>query len=506
MIRIQGQRFFIDDFKSFLVRPQKFNVLTGVKKKILQSYQFLQEKLETGETIYGVNTGFGALSQNKIGFEDLSQLQLNLVRSHATGMGKSFDSGVTRMILFLKLLNFSLGYSGVRWEVVKQLQDFLNHDILPVIPSRGSVGASGDLIPLAHMSLALIGEGDVHFNDRILPSIVVLREVGLDPLVLRPKEALSLLNGTQVSTALGILGLIRMESLLKAADCIGAMSTEATLSSRNTFRPKIHRLKKHPGQLQSATNVWRLLAGSEIVTSHSDCGIVQDPYSFRCIPHVHGASRELFSAMKKMIENEINSVSDNPLLLIDTKEIATSGHFHAEIVGQAMDVLSIAASEVGAISERRIFRMMEGIEGKIPKFLANDPGLESGYMMAQVTAASLASENKTQAFPASVDSIPTEANQEDFVSMAPWAGRKLLRILDNVVCILGIELLVVTHMLDMHRPLKSAPAIAAIRSLVRKHIKFLNYDRVLTHDIEKAIELIRSDKIISTVNRRVQLQ
>jgi len=506
MIRFQGQRFSIDDFKPLLTHPQKFQVSLERKKEIIRSFRLLKEKLGSGETIYGVNTGYGALSQKRIGEKDLFQLQLNLVRSHATGVGVPFDYGVTRMILFLKLLNFSLGYSGVRWELVKQLEDFLNHDILPVIPSRGSVGASGDLIPLSHMSLTLIGEGEVHFNDRILPSMIVLREVGLNPLILEPKEALSLINGTQVSTALGILGLIRMESLLKVADCIGAMSVESTLSSRNTFRPKIHRLKKHTGQLQSATNIWNMLAGSEIVSSHSDCGIVQDPYSFRCIPHVHGASRELFFAVKKIIENEINSISDNPLLLTDTKEIVTSGHFHAEIVGQAMDTLSIAAAEIGAISERRIFRMMEGIEGKIPKFLANHPGLESGFMMTQVTAASLVSENKTQAFPASVDSIPTEGNQEDFVSMAPWAGRKLLRIVDNVMYILGIELLIATHMLDLHRPLKSAPATLVIRSLVRKYIKFLKFDRVLSHDIEKAVDLIRSEKIISKVESRVKLK
>lgn len=506
MIRIQGQRFSIDDFKFLLHRSQKLQVSHEIKRRILRSYKLLREKLDTGETIYGVNTGFGALSQHRISERDQLQLQLNLVRSHATGMGVPFDYGVTRMILLLKLINFSLGYSGVRWEIVQQLRDFLNHDILPVIPSRGSVGASGDLIPLAHMALPLIGEGEVHFSDRILPSMVVLREVGLDPLVLEPKEALSLINGTQVSTALGILGLIRMESLLKVADCVGAMSVEATLSSRDTFNPKIHRLKKHAGQVQSATNIWRLLAGSEIVVSHANCEVIQDPYSFRCIPHVHGASRELFSAVKKIVENEINSVSDNPLLLTESNEIATSGHFHGEVVGQAMDTLSIAAAEVGAISERRIFRMMEGIEGKIPKFLANQPGLESGFMMTQVTAASLASENKTQAFPASVDSIPTEGNQEDFVSMAPWAGRKLLRILDNVVRILGIELLVATQMLDMHRPLKPAPAAAGVRSLVRKHIKYSKSDRVLSQDIEKAVDLIRSEKIIFKVESRVKLR
>ncbi|MEE9166232.1 MAG: histidine ammonia-lyase [Candidatus Neomarinimicrobiota bacterium] len=506
MIRIKGQRFSIDDFKLLLNQSQRIQVSVDIRDKIMHCHKEFQEMLKSGKMIYGVNTGFGALSQEKIDERDQNQLQLNLVRSHAAGMGDPFDYGVTRTILLLKLINLSFGYSGVRWEVVRQLRDFLNEDILPVIPSKGSVGASGDLIPLSHMALALIGEGEVHFSDRILPSMVVLREVGLEPLVLQPKEALSLINGTQASTALGILALIRMERVLKAADCVGAMSVEATLSSRETFHPTIHRLKKHRGQFQSATNVWRILQGSEIVASHSDCEIVQDPYSFRCIPHVHGASRELYFCAKRIIENEINSVSDNPIFFPRKRQIATSGHFHAEIVGQAMDVLSIAAAEVGAISERRIFRIMEGIEGKIPRFLAGDPGLESGFMMAQVTAASLASENKTQAFPASVDSIPTQSNQEDFVSMALWAGRKLLRIVENVIRILGIELLVATHMIDLHRPLRPSPATQAMRLLVRRHVRFSREDRVLSPEIDKAVDLVGTGKIISSVESKVRLE
>ncbi|MFQ6673825.1 MAG: histidine ammonia-lyase [Fidelibacterota bacterium] len=506
MIRIRGQRFSIDDFRPLMERPVKLQVSSDIKRAIIRSHSKLVESLTSRDTIYGVNTGFGALSQHPIRDEDQFQLQLNLVRSHSAGTGKPFDYGVTRTILLLKLINLCMGYSGVRWEVVQQLRDFLNRDILPVIPSRGSVGASGDLAPLSHMALALIGEGEVHFNDRVLPTIVVLREVGMRPLVLHPKEGLSLLNGTQVSTALAILGLIRMESFLKMADIVGGMSVEAALCSRKVFRSRIHRLKQHAGQLRSASNVWHLLTGSEIVASHRQCGVVQDPYSFRCIPHVHGASRELFSAARRIIENELNSVSDNPIIFPDTGEIAASGHFHGEVVAQAVDTLSIAAAEIGAISERRIARLMEGIEGRIPKFLASDPGLESGFMMAQVTAASLASENKSQAFPASVDSIPTESNQEDFVPMAPWAGRKLLRILDNVAQILGIELLVVTHMLDLHRPLRTAPITGAVRSSVRRHIKFFKGDRVLSQDIAKAAGLIRSGKILSVVESRMRLQ
>lgn len=505
MIRIHGQPLRIEDFETPLTRPVKVQISAAVRKRVAASHSVLTEKLRRGETVYGASTGFGAFSQEAIPEESRKELQLNLVRSHASGTGKPFDSGVTRTVMLLKLHNLCLGYSGVRWEVVRQLRDFLNHDILPVIPSRGSVGASGDLAPLAHMALPLVGEGEVHFRDRVLPAMVVLREVGLHPLALEPKEGLSLLNGTQVSTALGVLGLIRMERFLKAADIVGGMSVEAALCSRNVFDPLLHRLKRHRGQVQSAANVWRLLASSEIVASHKDCGVVQDPYSFRCLPHVHGASREQFFSARRIVENEINSVSDNPLVLPEKGIVGTSGHFHGEVVAQAMDSLAIAAAEIGAISERRLARLLEGIEGKIPKFLVQRVGVESGFMMAQVTAASLVSENKTQGFPASVDSIPTQASQEDFVPMSPWAGRKLLRILDNVAEILGIELLVATQMLDMHRPLRPAPATGAVRALVRRHIKFSRGDRVLSDDMTKAAELIRSGKVVSAVESRIRV-
>lgn len=506
MIRIEGQTYTIADFAPLFTGPQKVQVSSAIRKRVEQSHNLLRKHLDAGEAIYGVNTGFGALSEHRIEESDLKQLQLNLIRSHCAGTGRPLDMGLTRAILLLKLINFSHGYSGVRWRLVRHLCDFFNHDILPVIPSQGSVGASGDLVPLSHMSLALIGEGEVHFNDRVIPTIVALRERGIEPFELGPKEGLGLVNGTQVSTAFALLGLHKMEKLLKTADIIGAITVEATLSSRNVFNPKIHRLKRHPGQQKCAGNIWRILRGSKIVSSHRECGTVQDPYSVRCIPHIHGASRELFASMKRIIENEINSVSDNPLVLSDRDGIVNSGHFHGEVVGQAADSLAIAAVELGGISERRIFRMMEGVEGKVPKFLAHNPGLESGFMMAQVTAAALASENKTLAFPASVDSIPTEGNQEDFVAMSAWAGRKLLCILKNVTHILGIEILVAVHMLDLLKPLKPAPVTALVRALVRRHIKFVRGDRVLSHDIEKAAELVASGKLIARVESKIRLE
>lgn len=505
MITISDRTYTFEDFKPILAAPQKLRVTREVRTNILRSRKILEDRIDSGETIYGVNTGFGALSQHRIDEGDQKRLQLNLIRSHSAGVGKPFDSGTTRVILLLKLISFGLGYSGVRWEVVSLLRDFINHDILPIIPSKGSVGASGDLAPLAHMTLALIGEGEVHFSNRAMPAMMAMREVGLEPLELQAKEGLALLNGTQVSTALAVHGLIRMDNLLRTADVISAISVEATLSSKNVFNPILHRLKKHRGQVQSAKNVWTILSDSDLVKSHEGCDRVQDPYSFRCIPHVHGACRETFEACRRIIENEVNSVSDNPLVISESKGILNSGHFHAEPVGQAADMMAISAVELGGISERRVYRMMKGNDIEAPPFLAGSPGVESGYMMAQITAAALASENKTLSFPASVDSITTENGQEDFVSMAPIAGRKLLRIIENLENILAIELLVATHLLDIRRPLKPAPVTKAVRDLVRRQIPFNRRDRVLSPEIAKAVDLIRKERLTSAVRSRLKL-
>ena len=414
------------------------------KKSILKSHQLLNNLLDSDNKIYGVNTGFGKLSNVSIGSEDLKKLQLNLVRSHACGVGKPLDPGVTRIAMVLKLMTWAKGFSGISPELSQLLLDMLNHDILPIIPRKGSVGASGDLAPLAHLACSMIGDGDVYFNNRITTAKIALRKSGLKPIVLKAKEGLSLINGTQISTALAIRALYESKNLLMLADISGALSTEATLSSMMVFDPKIHRLKKHKGQLDAATNVFHLLKSSEIVKSHQNCERIQDPYSIRCLPHVHGSSREVFINAEKIIENELNSVSDNPLIFPNGK-VMNSGHFHAEPVAQAMDTLSIAMAEIGAISERRIHFLMKGIDDQVPLFGAKDPGLESGFMIAQVTAAALASENKTLAHPASIDSMSTSAGQEDFVSMAPWAAISCLKILKNIRRILAIELLVASN-------------------------------------------------------------
>jgi histidine ammonia-lyase len=472
---------------------------------IKTSHNVLKQILKSSQKVYGVNTGFGKLSNVSISSSELKGLQLNLVRSHACGLGKSLDLGVTRVSMVLKLMTWAKGYSGIRPLLAKLLVAMLNHDILPLMPRQGSVGASGDLAPLAHMALAMIGEGHVHFQDRIIPSLLALKEANLEPITLEAKEGLSLINGTQVSTALGIRALFESEKLLKIADVSGALSTEASLSTKVVFNPKVHKLKKHPGQLKAAQNIYNLLKGSEIVKSHNDCGQIQDPYSIRCIPHVHGASRDIFNNVENIINNELNSTSDNPLVF-PNGEIMNSGHFHAEHVAQALDTLSIAMSEIGAIAERRINYLMKGIGDRVPMFGALKPGLESGFMLAQVTAAALASENKTLAHPASIDSISTSAGQEDFVSMAPWAGRKCLRIISHIRSILAIEILVsgnINH--RFHKKLSSGICLTPLMKLLKKFKVLTSKDHPLSENIKIIDHLIRSGKILKILKKHINL-
>ncbi len=504
-ISVEHRKYCIGDFKKFLDNHVRVRLTPQVKKSINDSHHIFTELQKKNVKIYGVNTGFGKLSQVSIEKKDQMQLQLNLIRSHAAGIGKPIDLGLVRIIMFLKLLTYAKGVSGIRQSVADQIIEFLNHDILPIIPRKGSVGASGDLAPMAHMALALIGEGEVHFQDRIIPSLLALKEVGLEPLILHPKEGLSLINGTQVSTAFAIKALNEAKILLLTADIIGALSVEASLSSRRVFSKNIHKLKDHKGQQSVAQNIWNLLNDSKIVASHANCDRVQDPYSMRCIPHIHGASRESFQGSKQMVEQEINSVSDNPLILPDGS-VHSSGHFHAEYVAQAMDNLAIAMSEIGAISERRINYFMKGIEPTIPPFVVSKPGIESGCMIVHVTAAALASENKTLAHPASVDSISTSGGQEDIVSMAPWAGRKALRIIENVMYILSAELLVAARAeILFHNKLKSGTGIRPVLSLIKKHINIKHGDHPYHKDLEIIAELIRSGQILNAVNKKVKL-
>jgi len=504
-LRISTRSFTYKEFAPLFDGPVRVQLTSESLKNIQNSHKRLLAQINAGKTIYGVNTGFGNLSQIKIKSKDLNTLQLNLVRSHASGVGDPLELGLVRTIMVLKLLTYAKGYSGIRLDVAKTIIQFLNEDILPVIPEKGSVGASGDLAPLGHMALALIGEGKVHFNGKQSNTKFVLKKVGIEPLVLHPKEGLSLINGTQVSTAFAIKALLNGESLLKCADIAGALSVENSFASRRVFKKEVHEIKQHPGQQLAASNVYKLLMGSKIVKSHTNCGKVQDPYSFRCIPHIHGASRDSFQKAVEIIEGEINSVSDNPLVL-KNGDVVSSGHFHGEHVAQALDILGIALSELGAVSERRTHFFMKGVDGHFPPFVTTAPGLESGYMIAHVTASALASENKTLAHPASVDSLPTSGGQEDLVSMAPWAARKCFNIQNNLCVIFAVEMMVAgaAHFICSSE-LSPGKGTTPLIELLNNTCAFAKGDRVLSQEIELIVDSIQSKKILNIVTEKVAL-
>ncbi|EQD52025.1 Histidine ammonia-lyase [mine drainage metagenome] len=434
----------------------------------------------TDHPYYGLNTGFGALANRHIGKRQI-ELQYNLARSHTTGTGSPLAPALVRRILLLKANSLAVGISGVRSIVVDHLLAFLNHDVLPVIPERGSVGASGDLAPLAHLVLALIGEGEARVGGLEMQGIRVPQAAGVPALVLEAKEALALLNGTQVSTALAVDGLLRGRRLLQASIAIGALTTEALCGSHQPFDPRIHEARGQPGQIRVARRFSRLLPDTEIQQSHRDCPRVQDPYSVRCQPQVLGMVEDTLSHAAGILTHEINGVTDNPLVF--GEDIVSGGNFHAEPVGAVADFMAIALAEIGALSERRIDLLMREVNPRLPPFLARDPGVESGFMIAHVSAAALASENKTLAHPATVDSLPTSAGQEDHVSMAPWAGYKLRSIADNVETILAIELLAASAGVDFLRPLRSSPPLEELHARVREKIPPHLGDRRLDHDI-----------------------
>ncbi len=413
-------------------------------------------------SVYGVNTGFGKLAQTRIPREKLGELQRNLVVSHACGVGALLERDVVRLVLALKVNSLARGYSGIRWNVIETLLTCLEREVLPAIPAQGSVGASGDLAPLAHLSAALIGIGDAVVNGRRLPAREALRAAGIAPVVLEAKEGLALLNGTQVSTALALQGLVAAEDVLAASVVACALSLEAVLGSVTPFDPRIHAIRGHAAQSDVAAALRRLVAGTEINESHRECGRVQDPYSLRCAPQVLGACLRTLRDSAAILIDEANAVSDNPLVFADTGEVLSGGNFHAAPVGLAADALAVALAEIGNISERRCALLVDPAFSSLPAFLATDPGLESGYMIAQVAAAALASENKMRAVPASVDTIPTSAGQEDHVSMATHGARRLGEMARNAAAIVAIELLSAARGIGFRRPLRTSDALEAV--------------------------------------------
>lgn len=445
-----------------------------------------------GRQVYGVNTGFGQLAQVRIADDRLEELQLNLVRSHAAGVGRPLSERVTRAILVLRANCLARGHSGLRPETLERLFELLGARIHPVIPERGSVGASGDLAPLAHVALVLVGEGEVVHRGRRMPAAEALRRVKLPPLRLAAKEGIALINGTQVMTAIGILALLEAERLATAADLVGSMTLEALKGSHRAFDPRVHRARPHPGQGDSADNLRRLLRDSPIERSHADCGRVQDAYSLRCMPQVHGAVRDALAHVRRVLAIEVNASTDNPMVFADGGDLVSAGNFHGQPVALALDHLATAVCSLGTISERRIERLCNPDLSGLPAFLAKDPGLHSGFMMAHVTAAALVSENKVLAHPASVDTIPTSASKEDHVSMGVTAGLKAATIVDHVAHVLAIEALAAAQALDFLRPLRPGRGTAAVHRAFRREVRGMEADRFLAPDIERARRVIGS--------------
>ncbi|NGM50531.1 histidine ammonia-lyase [Caulobacter sp. 602-2] len=453
--------------------------------------------LAKGEPVYGINTGFGKLASVRIGDEDLATLQRNIVLSHAAGTGEPSPVPVIRLMMALKLASLAQGASGVRVETVKLLEAMLTLGLTPVVPSQGSVGASGDLAPLSHMAATMIGVGEIDVGGVRKPALEALARAGLSPVELGPKEGLALLNGTQFSTANALAGLFEAEVLFQSALVTGALSTEAAKGSDTPFDPRIHQLRRHAGQIETAAALRALMASSDIRASHlKEDERVQDPYCLRCQPQVMGAALDVLRQAAFTLATEANGVSDNPLIFPEADEALSGGNFHAEPVAFAADMIALAVCEIGSIAERRIAMLVDPALSGLPAFLTPKPGLNSGFMIPQVTAAALVSENKQKAYPASVDSIPTSANQEDHVSMAAHGARRLLSMVENATAVIGIELLAAAQGCDFHAPLTSSAALEAVRGAVRSKVAHLSDDRHFHPDMEAANILVRTGAII----------
>jgi histidine ammonia-lyase len=472
------------DLRALWAAPAALALDPAAKPAVDAAAATVDRVIASGATVYGVNTGFGLLARTHIGAARLAELQRALVLSHSAGTGPLLDDAVVRLVLALKAASLARGHSGVRWSVVEALVALANAGIVPCIPAQGSVGASGDLAPLAHLTAVLIGEGEARVGGRTLPGRDALAAAGLKPVVLGPKEGLALLNGTQVSTALGLAGLFAAERAMAAAFVAGALTVDACLGSDTPFDARIQAVRGHRGQADAAEIYRALLAGSGIRASHKDCHRVQDPYSLRCQPQVMGACLDQLRRAAEVLLTEANAVSDNPLVFATTGEILSGGNFHAEPVAFAADNLALAIAETGSLSERRIALLMDTNLSGLPPFLVEDGGVNSGFMIGQVTAAALCAENKALAHPASVDSLPTSANQEDHVSMATYAARRLSPMAGNAARIVAIELLAAAQGVDLRRPLATSPKLGAALAMVRADVPFWDRDRAFAPDLE----------------------
>jgi histidine ammonia-lyase len=468
-------------------------------QKIAESHQCVQDIIDKGDPVYGINTGFGPLCTTSISREETRILQKNILQSHSVGVGDPIHTDLVKIMLVLKIHSLAKGYSGISETTLRRLLWHLEADAIPQVPSQGSVGASGDLAPLSHLFLPLIGLGKVHYRERLITGDQLLKETGMKPIELGPKEGLALINGTQFIAAHAVMVLDRLHNCLTHADIIGAMMIEGLQGSIKPFYKELHALRPYKGSIHVAQRIKSLLEGSEIMEDHIDCERVQDPYSLRCIPQVHGASRNAWLHLKELLEVELNSVTDNPLII--NKDLTISGgNFHGQPLAMAIDYVCLATAELGNISDRRIYLALEGNSPGIPKLLMKQTGINSGYMILQYTSAALASENKGLCFPASADSIPTSLGQEDHVSMGSISGRKALQVIENVEKILAIELLTAAQAFEFRKPLKSGVILEMVHQEVRKKVPFASQDRVFADDIEAGIEMVKEKAIIKAVS------
>ena len=494
MHQISHARLSLEDIKAIIDNGEKLTLSQEAVDAIVKCRQYLDHKMEDiGRPVYGVTTGFGSLYNVTIPKEDLSQLQHNLVMSHACGAGEKVRPEIVKLMLFLKAQSLSYGHSGVQLVTVQRLIDMFNNDILPVVYQQGSLGASGDLAPLAHMSLPLIGLGEVLYKGKVRPSAEVWKEMGWEPIRLQSKEGLALLNGTQFMSAHAVWSILKSMRLSAWADVIGAISLDAYDGRIEPFLPLTHHLRPHKGQIATGERFMELLDGSELIRRPKTH--VQDPYSFRCIPQVHGAVKDNIMYVKSVLENEINSATDNPNIFPDEDMVISAGNFHGEPIAIPMDSLAIAMSELASISERRTFQLIDGLRG-LPKYLVAAPGLNSGFMIPQYTAASIVSQNKGLCWPASCDSIPSSQGQEDHVSMGSNAATKLVRVVDNVETVLGIELFNAVQAIEFRRPLHTSPRLEKVMADYRKVVPFVDTDTYMHPLIEKSVEFLKREEYL----------
>ena len=472
----------------------------SIREKVTDSWKAVQKIVENGHPVYGINTGFGPLCTTKISKSEAQILQVNILKSHSVGVGPPIDGELAKLMLILKLHALAKGYSGIAETTLDRILWHLENEVVPMVPCQGSVGASGDLAPLSHLFLPLIGLGKVRYKNKVVDTLEILQKFGMEPLELGPKEGLALINGTQFIAAHAVKVIEKLHSCLAQADIIGAMMIEGLQGSVKPFYNELHALRPFKGNVHVAQRVKKLLKGSEIMEDHIDCERVQDPYSLRCIPQVHGASRNAWLHLKELLEIELNAVTDNPVIIDNTLTIS-GGNFHGQPLAMALDYACLAASEIGNISDRRIYLALEGNSPGVPKLLMEDTGINSGYMILQYTTAALASENKGLCFPSSADSIPTSMGQEDHVSMGSIGGRKALQVLGNVEKILAIELLTAAQAFEYRKPMKSGVFLDEIHKEIRKKVPFADKDRVFADDIETGIAMIKDRTLIRLIDR-----